>query len=337
MSLLRKFFKEIAKSPDVKGGSDGGSPVDAPTSAHDSPEHAEDAETRARQFYDEAEALYKKGNYAEAAGQYRAAYQLMKSGVLAFNVAQAYRLAKNFPNAIVWYEKALALGGSEVNPYREEIEGRIAEMQGEMKKNPARGPGGEDLGEAQMVFEQAEIAYGEGDYATAIALYKRAYSVSKMPEMMFNVAQACRLGGQLADAKYWYREFLKKVPKTPYKEEIEGYIKELKKKVPDLPKDGDAASEYDAREAFEQAERLYKIGMFTEAATLYVEVYHDPAVADRRGMLAFNLGQCMRQTGKPASAVDWYEIALKELPDDNPYRAEIADWVKKLGGKEVAV
>jgi tetratricopeptide (TPR) repeat protein len=213
------------------------------------PEPADDT-ARAKQFFDEAEALYKKKQYAKAAAQYRSAYEIVKGdgrGMLAFNVAQSYRLAKNFPNAVVWYQRALDLGGQGVAQYREEIEGRLAEMQGEMKKHPVRGSDGKDLGEAQMLFEQAEIAYGDGDYAKAEPLYKQAYSRSNLAPLCFNIGQTCRLAGKYADAKYWYREFLRQVPRSPYKDEIEKHIEELKKKAPDLPKDGDAGAADDAK------------------------------------------------------------------------------------------
>jgi tetratricopeptide (TPR) repeat protein len=301
-----------------------------------SPAPADDTVAQAKKFFEQAQTFYKKKQYAKAAEHYRLAYQSAgadQRGSIAFNVAQALRLSNSFPAAAVWYQKALALGGPLVSKYREEIEQRIAEMQGETKKNFQPGPEGEDLGEAQMLFEEAQMAYADGDYAKAIPLYKQAYSRSNKPPICFNIAQACRLAGQHADAKYWYREYLRLEPKSPYKTEVEERIAELKKKVPDAPKED---STDDAKKKFEEADRLYKAGDYDKAADLYALVYHDPAVAFARGQMAFNMGQCMRLTGKKRSAVEWYKKALEFLPADNPYREEIAGHITELTGAETA-
>jgi tetratricopeptide (TPR) repeat protein len=301
---------------------------------------AGDAEAQAKQFFEEAEALYQKKQYADAAEKYQSAYQLAgadQRGSLAFNIAQSLRRAKSFPYAAAWYEKALALGGSGVSANRATIEELLAEVRGEMKKNPEKGPDGEDVGEAKMLFQQAEIAYAERDYAKAEPLYKQAYSRSNQSAIMFNIGQCCRKQGKHADAKYWYRTYLDKVPDSPHKAVVEELLAELKQKVPDAPKEGDEASQDDAKEKFEHAERLYKSQIYDQAADLYVEVFYDPAVAFARGEMAYNLGQCMRKSGNAASAIEWYRKALEYLPADHAYRTDIADRITELTGTKAAL
>ena len=290
-----------------------------------------------QKILDEAEALYKKRQYAEAAETFRSAYKSAgadQRGSLAFKIAQAYRLAKSYPFAAVWYQKALAIGGSGATEFREQIEELLAEVQGEMKTNPEKGPDGKDVGEAKMLYQEAEIAYAERDYAKAEALYKQSYARSNQAAICFNIAQSCRLGGKHADAKYWYRQYLKKVPKSPHKTLIEEeLLVELKKKAPDPPKKG---SQDDAKAKFEQAESFYKEGKFSEAADLYVEVYYDPAVASVRGEMAFNMGQCMRKDGNATSAVEWYKKALECLPKKHAKRKDIPGLIAELTGEKVA-
>src|SRR5262249_6528319 len=250
-----------------------------------------DTTAKAKKFFEEAEAFYKKKQYANAAEKYKLAYQNAtgdQRGSIAFNVAQSYRLSNKFPPAAVWYQKALDLGGPSVNQYRDEIEQRIAEMLGEARKDP------KTLGEAQMLFEQAQMAYDDGDYAKAEPLYKEAYERSGLPGIAFNIAQCCRLGGKYGDAKDWDREFPKLDPKSASRAEGEERTEEMKKKAPDPP---DLTSTDDAKKKFEEADRLYKAGKYSEAADYYAEVYYDPAVAFARGQVAFNMGQCMRLTG----------------------------------------
>jgi tetratricopeptide (TPR) repeat protein len=305
-------------------------------SSEASPAPAEDPEARAKQHFDEGEALYKAGQYGKAAEQYQLAYKdagADRRGALAFNIAQSFRYAKSFPFAAAWYQKALGLGGPHVSKHREEIEECLALVQGEMKKQPERGPDGEDIGEAKMLFQLAEIAYAERDYATAEPLYRQAYHRSNQAAILFNIGQACRFQGKYADAKFWYREYLRQAPDSPVKADVEQLLEEMKQKVPDLPEEG---SQDDAKEKFEQAESLYKEGKFSEAADLYVEVFHDPAVAYARGEMAYNMGQCQRQTGKSASAVEWYKIALEHLPDNHAHRTVIADYITELTGAKVA-
>ncbi len=370
MSFLRKFFKETfgdtsnaerppndGSSPDageapVSGGlvdpfaeneesveSDG---EETPNSgglidpfAEGEPPVEDDTEARAEQHFNEAETLFQGGQYDEAADQYKSSYKnanVDHRGSLAYNTAQAFRRAKNFPYAVVWYQKALDLGGPEVTEVRATIEEHLAEMQNEMKKQAEQNPRGEELGEAQMLYQQAEIAFLERDYANAEALYKQANSRSNAPALLFNIGQACRLGGKYADAKYWFREFLRQVPDTPERATIEELIEELKRKVPDPPElNGEAAAE-NAEEKFNQAELLYKAGQYSEAADLYVEVFHDPAVASARGEMAFNLGQCMRKLGNASSAVAWYQKALEFFPADSSLGKQIADQIAELTG-----
>ncbi len=210
-------------------------PAAQPKKGAASPAPADDSMARAKKFFDEAERLYKKGQYAKAAESYRSAYQITKGearGQLAFNVAQAYRLAKNPSSAAAWYQKALVLGGPGVAQYHDEIKARLDEMLTESVKDK----GGEDIGMARVLFEEAEIAYADGDYAAAEAFYKQVYKDTKGPNMIFDIAQACRLGGKYAEAKSFYREYLRQVPDSPYKAEVEKHIEDLKKKVPDPPK-----------------------------------------------------------------------------------------------------
>ena len=199
------------------------------------PAQAEDPIAQARKLSKQADDFYKKGQYDKAAETYQSAYQLAPAdhrGPTAFNIAQSYRLGDNLPAAAAWYQKALVLGGPGLEPYRKEIEQDLDEMLGKVET----GPDGEELGEAKILFEEAEIAYAEHDYAKAEVFYRKAYADVKKPSMCFNIAQACRLEGKNAEAEKWYEEYLRQVPDSPYKAEVEKHIEDLKKKAPDPKK-----------------------------------------------------------------------------------------------------
>ncbi len=348
MSFLRKFFKDLAATPaefpvsaappDSSGTADPipeDEPRETAEQVAEDAESAADSEAQAQQAFNEAETLYHQGEYDQAADQYYASYKSANTdqrGSLAYNAAQANRRAKKFSYALVWYQKALTLGGPDIEEHRAEIEQHIAEMQEEMQKNPATGPDGESLGEAMTLYQEAEIAYAERDFAGAVALYKQAYSRSNEPALLFNIAQASRNAGKYGDAKYWYREFLKQMPDSPDRAFVDERIEEMKQKVPDPPEaDGEEAAA-SAEEKFQQAEQLYKTGNYDQAADLYAEVYHDPAVAFARGEMAFNMGQCMRNLGNTSSAVAWYRKASEFFNDGDATRAQIDEFLAKLTG-----
>src|SRR5688500_12016290 len=69
--------------------------------------HAQDAEGRARTAYREGMVLYEKGQYREAIAKLREADDVLRAPALAFNIAQAYRLAGECRLAVVYYRAYL--------------------------------------------------------------------------------------------------------------------------------------------------------------------------------------------------------------------------------------
>src|SRR5687768_13713513 len=68
---------------------------------------AQDAEARARTAYREGMVLYEKGQYREAIAKLREADDVLRAPALAFNIAQAYRLAGECRLAVVYYRAYL--------------------------------------------------------------------------------------------------------------------------------------------------------------------------------------------------------------------------------------
>jgi tetratricopeptide (TPR) repeat protein len=63
--------------------------------------------------------------------------------------------------------------------------------------------------EAVRAFDQANTHYDLGEYDQAIPLFRRAYEISRAPALIFNIAQAYRLGGDCHRALEAYRQFLR--------------------------------------------------------------------------------------------------------------------------------
>ena len=53
---------------------------------------------------------------------------------------------------------------------------------------------------AEQLYDEGQQAFNRGDYPTAIARWRSSYEMSKLPLLVFNVAQAYRLAGDCAHA-----------------------------------------------------------------------------------------------------------------------------------------
>jgi len=81
----------------------------------------------ARDHYAKGKRLYDLGKFSEAAKEYEAAYQAKDDTALLFNIGQAYRLAGNYPQALLAYKAYLR--NAPDAPNRAEVEARVGEMQ----------------------------------------------------------------------------------------------------------------------------------------------------------------------------------------------------------------
>jgi tetratricopeptide (TPR) repeat protein len=80
---------------------------------------------------------------------------------------------------------------------------------------------------AETYFREAEVAYNVGRFDDAIAGYEKAYELSKLPALLFNLAQAHRLAGHSQQAIYLYRNYLRQVPQAKNRAAVEAQIKKL--------------------------------------------------------------------------------------------------------------
>ncbi|MFL5313326.1 MAG: PEGA domain-containing protein [Myxococcales bacterium] len=79
---------------------------------------------------------------------------------------------------------------------------------------------------ARAEYKRAEACYAAGDYGCATAGYRAAYEYSHRPELLFNLAQAHRRGGNLKEALQSYQSFLreKRDPNPKVKAQAEQYV-----------------------------------------------------------------------------------------------------------------
>ena len=95
---------------------------------------------------------------------------------------------------------------------------------GAQKKQPP-------LDEAKLHFKKGDEFYAKKQYDEAIAEFKRAYELSKLPLILFNIAQAYRLKGDNRQALAYYEDYLRMDPGAPSRGQVEKRIDELEKAI----------------------------------------------------------------------------------------------------------
>ena len=84
-----------------------------------------------------------------------------------------------------------------------------------------------DSAAAKLHYEAGTTAYNIGDFLTAAKEYTAAYRAKPEPVLLYNTAQAYRLGGDLKQAAFFYRSYLRNVPDAANRQEVEERIRAL--------------------------------------------------------------------------------------------------------------
>jgi tetratricopeptide (TPR) repeat protein len=85
--------------------------------------------------------------------------------------------------------------------------------------------------EARHHFEDGSKAYALGEFQRAIAEYRAAYNSKPDPAILYNIAQAYRLSGDMQQALFFYRSYLRQDPKAPNRKEVDKRIHDLDEQV----------------------------------------------------------------------------------------------------------
>lgn len=78
--------------------------------------------------------------------------------------------------------------------------------------------------EARQLYSDGKTAFERGDYQAAYDDFKHAYLISQRPELLFNMSSAAKELGRPHDAAEHLRAYLRVVPNTPDRPQIEERI-----------------------------------------------------------------------------------------------------------------
>jgi len=94
---------------------------------------------------------------------------------------------------------------------------------------PAAPARADDTAAARKHFQKGTTFYDLGKYAEAVKEFEAAYEAKPDPALLYNLAQSHRLAGNADEALHFYRTYLRYVPKTSKRAEIEKQIASLEK------------------------------------------------------------------------------------------------------------
>jgi tetratricopeptide (TPR) repeat protein len=93
---------------------------------------------------------------------------------------------------------------------------------------PARA---EEAMSAKEHYNKGTSYYDLGRYSDAINEFEAAYQIKNDPAILYNLAQSHRLAGNAEQALRFYKTYLRRAPKGPFKSETESFIAQLEQLV----------------------------------------------------------------------------------------------------------
>ncbi|HEX6837487.1 MAG TPA: tetratricopeptide repeat protein [Polyangia bacterium] len=89
----------------------------------------------------------------------------------------------------------------------------------------------DETGSARAHFSRGTKLYDLGRYLEAAKEYEAAYEAKDDPAILFNIAQAYRLGRDYPDAIRAYKSFLRRVPQSDQRPQIEAHLREMQEAI----------------------------------------------------------------------------------------------------------
>lgn len=84
-----------------------------------------------------------------------------------------------------------------------------------------------DAPDAERLYNEGQTAYDDQRYDDAVTAWQKSYQLSKLPALVYNLAQAYRLGGHCEKAVDAYTRFIALDPQSPQRADAEGRLKEI--------------------------------------------------------------------------------------------------------------
>jgi tetratricopeptide (TPR) repeat protein len=95
----------------------------------------------------------------------------------------------------------------------------------------ARAADAQALRDAKVHYDRGMAHYAVGEFAAAVEEFKSAYALTAAPGLLFNAAQASRLGKDYEQALNFYRSYLRSAPTASNRDDVERRILEMEAQI----------------------------------------------------------------------------------------------------------
>jgi tetratricopeptide (TPR) repeat protein len=184
--------------------------------------------------------------------------------------------------------------------------------------------------EAKAAFARGNTAYNLGKYADAIAEFERAYALSRLPEILFNLGQCYRKQWETEQrsevgrrALHYYEAVIREAPSAKVRPDAEQFITELTPAVAAAEASERQAKIASAKggEALQLAQTMFTSGQLNDAAGVLDRLLREPDNGHDLLAEAYLLrGRVAAGMGDPLAAEAQFRRALELRP-----ALEIAD------------
>ena len=201
--------------------------------------------------------------------------------------------------------------------------------------------------EAKAAFGRGNTAYNLGKYADAIAEFERAYALSKLPEILFNLGQCYRKQWEAEQrselgrrALHYYEAVVREAPTAKVRPDAEQFITELTPAVTAAEareRQGKIAAARGA-EALQLAQTMFTGGQLNDAAGVLDRLLREPDNGRELLAEAYLLrGRVAAGTGDPLAAEVQFRRALElrpsmEIANPQGHEAAALDAARKTAG-----
>jgi hypothetical protein len=170
-------------------------------------------------------------------------------------------------------------------------------------------------------LQSARRLSGQHQDLAAVRSLAAAYVYHPDPEVLLQLALACRRAELDHEAAAAYQQLLAAAPEAPHRATIEEELKTLAEKIEDM----ETSVPQRLREHLDSAKRAFQIGQFTVAAQEYSLVYALKALP----RLLFNIAQSHRRAGHMQEAYLAYMRFLEQEPQ-TPLRKETNGYLSEI-------
>ena len=201
--------------------------------------------------------------------------------------------------------------------------------------------------EAKAAFGRGNTAYNLGKYADAVAEFERAYALSKLPEILFNLGQCYRKQWEAEQrselgrrALHYYEAVVREAPSAKVRPDAEQFITELTPAVTaaEARERQSKIAAAKGGEALQLAQTMFTNGQLTDAAGVLDRLLRE---ADNgRELLAEGYllrGRVAAGMGDPLAAEAQFKRALElrpsiEIPDPKTQETAALEAARKTAG-----